>query len=73
VQGTRPAQVRFVHLTGSPELLRARLAGRTGHFMPPTLLTSQLGTLQTPPDALRVDVSGTPEEVVGLIREGLGL
>ncbi len=73
VQGTSPAQVRFVHLTGSPELLHERLAGRTGHFMPPTLLTSQLGTLQTPSDALRVDVSGTPEQVVALIREGLGL
>ena len=73
VQDTDPAQVRLVHLTGSPELLRKRLAARTGHFMPPALLTSQLGTLQTPDNALRVDVTGTPEQVVAVIREGLGV
>ncbi len=36
----------FVHLTGSPELLAARAEGRTEHFMPPTLLQSQLDTLE---------------------------
>lgn len=40
--------VRFVHLHGSRDVLEARLAARTGHYMPPTLLQSQLDTLETP-------------------------
>lgn len=38
--------VRFLHLSGSAELIGARLAARTDHFMPPTLLRSQLDTLE---------------------------
>jgi len=40
------ADVRFVHLAGAPALLRARMARREGHFMPPGLLDSQLATLE---------------------------
>jgi len=40
-------RVRFVHLTADPALLRERLAQRSGHFMPATLLASQLATLET--------------------------
>ena len=32
----------FLHLDGSLEVLSSRLEGRSGHFMPPTLLASQL-------------------------------
>jgi gluconokinase len=38
--------VRFVHLAVPPEVLRDRLARRTGHFMPASLLDSQLATLE---------------------------
>lgn len=37
----------FVHLTAPREVLEARLASRAGHFMPTTLLDSQLATLET--------------------------
>ena len=47
--------IRFVHLTGSRELLAARMAGRTDHFMPSTLLDSQLATLEP----LQPDEAGT--------------
>ena len=40
--------VRFVHLHGPRELLAARMAARTSHYMPPSLLQSQLDTLQPP-------------------------
>ena len=43
--GDSPA---FVHLHGERSLLEARLATRTGHYMPATLLQSQLDTLQHP-------------------------
>lgn len=36
----------FLHLHGSKEVLTARTEGRTGHFMPPALLDSQLATLE---------------------------
>ncbi len=39
-------EVAFVHLTGSAELLSSRLGGRKDHFMPASLLQSQLDTLQ---------------------------
>ncbi|MCI1675725.1 MAG: gluconokinase [Ancrocorticia sp.] len=41
-----PGRTFFVHLTGSPELLAQRMAGRTGHYMPTSLLPSQLATLE---------------------------
>ena len=40
--------LQFVHLHGSAELLRQRLQARTGHYMPPSLLDSQLATLEPP-------------------------
>ena len=39
-------QVRFVHLHGTRDVLAARTEGRTGHFMPTSLLDSQLATLE---------------------------
>ena len=36
----------FVHLHGSRELLAARMAARPDHFMPSSLLDSQLATLE---------------------------
>ncbi len=40
--------VIFVHLHGSRELLLSRMTHRPGHFMPASLLDSQLATLETP-------------------------
>ena len=57
---------RFVFLEGSRELLAERLASRRGHFMPPTLLQSQLDTLERlDPDesGIVLDVSEKPEEL----------
>lgn len=41
-------EVLFVYLPVPPPVLRQRLAGRTGHFMPASLLDSQLATLEVP-------------------------
>ena len=46
--GDAGGRVRFVYLAGTPELLRARLAQRPGHFMKPGMLDSQLATLEVP-------------------------
>lgn len=39
-------ELRTLHLDADPALLRARLAARTDHFLPPSLLDSQLATLE---------------------------
>ncbi len=59
--------VTFVHLDGDPELLAERMAARKGHFMPPSLLRSQLDTLEPlepDEDGVRVAIDGTPDEIV---------
>ena len=57
-------RVRFVHLTCSRETIEKRLKNRVGHFMPATLLDSQLATLEPPQDAIVFSCEKTPEEVV---------
>jgi gluconokinase len=58
-QGLREVQIVYLH--GSRALLASRLAQRVGHFMPPSLLDSQLEILEAPQTAIAVDVGGTPE------------
>jgi len=61
------AGVRFVYLAGDRALLSERLAQRRGHFMPPSLLDSQLSTLEEPsPDerAWVCDIRETPDAIV---------
>ena len=58
--------VRFVHLTGAPEEIGRRIAARRAHYMPASLLPSQLAILEPPgadEDALTVDI-GPPAEVI---------
>ena len=66
--------LRVVHLTGSTSLVRRRLEARTGHFMPPSLLDSQLETLE-PPAAdehpLVLDIGTPPDELAATIVERL--
>lgn len=55
----------FLHLEGSYELIDARMARRTGHFMPPSLLRSQFEALEgLGPDerGRALSVAGTPQE-----------
>lgn len=59
--------VRFCHVEASEDLIAERLSHRTGHYMPPSLLPSQLATLEPlEPDEPGVVVSAkdTPEQVV---------
>lgn len=54
------ADLRFIHLHGDPALLRDRLAERRGHYMPASLLQSQLDILQPPTadeHALTLDIA----------------
>lgn len=70
------ARVRFVHLHGTRALLVQRMGARQGHFMPLTLLDSQLATLellQADEDGVQVSIDATPEEILDAILRALDL
>ncbi len=58
-------EVWFAHLAPSPAVLGARLEARSDHFMPPTLLESQLDSLE----ALGADEAGITIAATGSIDE----
>lgn len=53
--------VRFVYLRGTQDLIGGRMATRSGHFMPSSLLDSQFQTLEEPRDAIVLNATQTPE------------
>lgn len=63
--------VTFVVLTGDPDLIGARLAGRVGHFAGADLLSSQLATLVLPPDAIVEDVRDPAAVVAARVVDAL--
>jgi gluconokinase len=56
--------VVFVYLKGDTLVIRDRLAGRRGHYMPASLLDSQFAALEEPKDAITVGIDHTPETMV---------
>jgi len=67
--GTRP-DVRLVYLRGDRALIGARMAARSGHFMPTALLDSQFATLEEPGADERpivVDVGGSPDDIAAAV------
>ena len=62
--------VTFVHLSGSRELIAARMAARAGHFMPTSLIDSQFAALEPPAadeNAITVDIDKPLEAIVAAI------
>lgn len=67
---TADPALRFVHLAGPRELIAVRMQGRPGHYMPPSLLDSQLQTLEPlqPDEAgLSLDITLAPQALVDRI------
>jgi gluconokinase len=61
--------VHFVYLKGDVETLQARLDHRKGHFMPRTMLPSQLAALEEPADALTLDAGSPSRDLVDRVVE----
>jgi len=62
--------VRFIHLHGPRVLIAERMARRTGHYMPPMLLDSQLRdleALEADEAGLRLDITAAPDLLVDRI------
>jgi gluconokinase len=69
-------EVRFAHVTVDPDLLRRRLETRRGHYMPPSLLPSQLATLEplaADEPGVTLSGDGAPDAVVEEAVRLLGL
>ncbi|GAA3337709.1 gluconokinase [Curtobacterium pusillum] len=72
----RAPGVVFVHVAGSGDLIEDRMSQRTGHYMPTSLLASQLATLEPPqPDEAHVTIAAdrTPEQESAEVVERLAL
>jgi gluconokinase len=72
----RRGSIVFVFLTGPKETIASRLAARSGHFMRPSMLDSQLADLEVPASdepVIRVDVGPTPGVIAQGILDELGL
>ena len=67
--------MRFIFLDGEPELIRERMSRRTGHYMQPGLLASQLHTLERPQadetDVFALDIQAPPAQLVALAARAL--
>ena len=64
---TAAPRVEFLHLDGDPALVSRRVAGRLDHFMPASLVCSQLETLErleTDENGSRLDLSATVDDIV---------
>ena len=63
---------QFVYLAGSQALIAARMAARTGHYMPTTLLDSQFAALEIPglDEAVRISID---QPLEGVVADVLGL
>jgi carbohydrate kinase (thermoresistant glucokinase family) len=69
-------RVRLVYLEGESDLIARRLAARKRHFMPASLLASQLAVLEEPQGDERpivVSIARSPRRVVSEILRQLGL
>ncbi|SIT79747.1 NADP-dependent phosphogluconate dehydrogenase [Pontibacter indicus] len=56
--------ISWIYLDGSRDTILKRLQARQAHFMPPTLLESQLEALEKPAYGIHVDVSLAPEQII---------
>ena len=65
--------IRLVHLTAPEAVLRQRLADRPDHFARPSLLDSQVATLEPPVDALVLNATQPIDQLVLRIRREFGI
>lgn len=68
--------IEFLHLTGSPKLIASRQAGRSDHFMPTSLMTSQFDALEPlDPDerGMAIDVGHSVDAIVEMFVRYLDL
>lgn len=63
--------LKIIHLCGTRDLLLERITNRRDHFMPASLLDSQLATLEPPHEALRIPISQSLRQTLDMIRNSI--
>lgn len=71
LSATTESVVKFIYLEGEKELLASRLKGRDSHFMPNSLLDSQLSTLEPPKQAITISLDNTLDDIVSQILKAI--
>ncbi len=74
IRSVARAPVTFLFLRGDRDTLVRRMSSRPGHFMPPTLLDSQLATLEPPTmDEKHIvgDIRLPPDQIVAIFQAAL--
>src|SRR5260370_11840429 len=70
----RPSpEVKIIYLKETYALFAERIRHRHGHFAGEQILAGQFADLEEPDDAITIDASKTPDEIVAEIRKRLGL
>jgi gluconokinase len=67
-------ELRFAHLSGERSIIEQRMHARPGHYMPPSLLDSQLRDLeplQADEAGLRLDLTQQPQQLIHTILQTL--
>ena len=68
---TIESSTKWVFLQGSFEQITDRISKREGHFMNSDLLKSQFDILEEPKNAIKIDISLTPNTIVEVIKTAL--
>ena len=69
--GDGNGELRWVYLKGDATTIEPRLALRSGHYMPASLLASQFAALEEPRDALVIDIRQTTDAQAAQIAASL--
>lgn len=72
LSSTTTGVVKYIYLQGDKAVLHARLTSRDAHFMPETLLDSQLQTLEPPREAVVVSIEQNLDEILSGILQNIG-
>ena len=59
--------IKYVHLTGSFDLIYSRMQNRSGHYMKAEMLRSQFRALEPPVDALTISIDQPVDAIVDRI------
>ena len=70
-EGVPKGLIRWIYLSGPVSVIRERMEARQGHYMPVSLLPSQLATLEPPHNAVEISITQPVSAMVSQILSAL--
>lgn len=64
LQGDLKEKIKWIYLEGTEDVIRKRMKERKNHFMPESLLQSQLTTMEKPLYAYCISIEKNPDAIV---------